>query len=371
MGLHWVEQAALEAQADLAAAAAAERAAAATESGDDGAGMGATHRPVGQEDKMSTWPDDGDSVGCDRRWSHSDELDQLVRGVLLHSRSSSQPSSAGDVSARSVDGVADWLQSQFAAGALCWGRCADYRCVQRRRGRTLLMECARAGATDALMALLSPGPTPDQPQGAGGETVVPSVSVNTASEDGHTALHYASYNGNTAAVHALLVAGANQARRNSKGETPHGSAQAGGHTHVAEVLRAWAAACAPALEDGEVPEYERDDVVQVSGNLAPQLSVVDGDAELRPHAGSSWVSRSNQRGAASWLLIELSGAKGVVSGTAVTLSRQRGGDTVEMVVGRSRSQDLVLRDLEVSTKHAKFGLGACIPFPLHAWSAST
>jgi hypothetical protein len=176
------------------------------------------------------------------------------------------------------------------------------------------------------------------------------MPVNTASEEGYTALHYASYHGNAAAVHALLVAGADQRLRNSKGETPYTSAKVGGHKHVGEVLRAWAAASA---EEGEVVEYDRA-MLEPSG----KLNTTD-DAEPISDASRSWVA--NQRVAASWLLIEISGAKGVGSGTVVALNKQRGGETVEMVVGRSRSQDLVLRDLEVSTRHAKLGLGgACI-----------
>ena len=54
---------------------------------------------------------------------------------------------------------------------------------------------------------------------------------------------------------------------------------------------------------------------------------------------------------------------GVTAGSAVALTGQqsghgrRVGNALEMVVGRSRSQQLVLRDLEVSTSHAKIGLG--------------
>ncbi len=371
MGLHWVEQAALEAQANIVAAttARASTAAATNEAevleqqdrphcrDEDGvAGSRISQRQAAVE-TFPSWTSD-DASECDRHWSHSDELDQLVRGVLhYHARSNTQ-CSASKVDGSSAEpvavatGVTEWLRMQFTAGALCWGRCADYRCVQRRHGRTLLMECARAGASEALAALLDPHTLPDQPRATPDKVRPRPLPVNTASEEGYTALHYASYNGHIAAVHALLVAGADQRLRNSKGETPHASAEAAGHNHVVDILHAWANASAPPLEEGEV--VERTTLGSAIEPGVHESSSTVEDAQPIPDA-RSWVAK--QRVPASWLLVELSGARDVVAGAVVALKKQHADETAEMVVGRSRSQDLVLKDIEVSTRHAKLGLG--------------
>jgi len=84
MGLHWVEQAALEAQAEIAAAAAAnEKAKAAEESSrrrsSSSSSSSSRHGKKRRRDERPAAEAASFSAVCDRRWSHSDELDQLVQ----------------------------------------------------------------------------------------------------------------------------------------------------------------------------------------------------------------------------------------------------------------------------------------------------
>ena len=84
MGLHWVEQAALEAQAEIAAAAAAnEKAKAAEESSRrrrrSSSSSSSRHGKKRRRGERPAAEAASFSAVCDRRWSHSDELDQLVQ----------------------------------------------------------------------------------------------------------------------------------------------------------------------------------------------------------------------------------------------------------------------------------------------------
>jgi hypothetical protein len=240
--LHWVEQAAIEAQAALAVV------------GPGGGGGGGGGTTSGQEQAV-----DGDDARssnvplltdeeeeaaeeemcwptCERSWSHSDELDQLCAIV-------GQGMAAGD----SPDALAERMRGMLREGALCWGRCVSY-CCSRRRRRNLLMECARSGAATAVRALLARGGGGS----AGGEAAVLPRPLSRRELDlraeggGHSALHYAAYGGHEAVVHALLHAGADAALRNARGETAEQSAMAGGHPHLASVLVAWTVATAQA-----------------------------------------------------------------------------------------------------------------------------
>ena len=234
MVLHWVEQAAIEAQAALAQQAdqdlldgaapvrsftsrsvgAAEWSRAAPV-----AARGTNAQNDGLLEEEMVWPT------CERAWSHSDELDQVCAAIR-----------DGMQSGLGSEALAASLRETFAAGALCWGRCVSY-CCARRKQRNLLMECARSGAVAAIWALLGQGVPPVLPD------PLSSAALDLRIErGGYSALHYAAYGGHAAAVHALLHAGADAQIANSLGETPEQSAVAGGHPHVASVLAAWTAA---------------------------------------------------------------------------------------------------------------------------------
>ena len=426
MGLHWVEQAALEAQAEIAAAAAAnEKAKAAEESSRRRRSSSSSSSRHGKKRRRGERPaataEASFSAVCDRRWSHSDELDQLVQlirqprsaaaeesyrsemrrqvyaelqsirlrltqasgwealsAVPMAPRDSqwrrcahevasslglatasegdgaerhvvvSRPaygtaaaplsSSDGAGNGHGVDGasasstsgaVGARFRQQFEAGALCWGRCVDYRCTQRRQGRTLLMECARAGATDALQALLT---TSGSSEGAIPPPAKPVPPVNTASLEGYTALHYASWGGHAAAVHALLTAGADVTARNAKGETAEGSALAAGHERVAQVLAAWRDAqqlaartvAVEQLEEGEVlseeeqQQEEEEPNVGATGNSKPSsIATSATSTETAAATTDDWLRQ--QRPAATFLRVVSSGAKGVPAGLAVRI----------------------------------------------------
>jgi hypothetical protein len=73
MALHWVEQAAIEAQAELAAEATAAPALLQAPPPPPRTTSQAARRAEPSHAEM-TWPT------CERAWSHSDELDQLCGG---------------------------------------------------------------------------------------------------------------------------------------------------------------------------------------------------------------------------------------------------------------------------------------------------
>lgn len=81
---------------------------------------------------------------------------------------------------------------------------SDPSCVPRRdaRGRDAVMEASRGGHDTVLQILLT-----WDPEGASG-------AVARADEDGNTALHFASSNGNLLVLRTLLAAGADPGRRN-------------------------------------------------------------------------------------------------------------------------------------------------------------
>ena len=283
-----------------------------------------------------------------RRWAHEaaealglvtcSEAEGTARHVVVRRRGRHADTAGSlpeDAAEDQESGVAGRLRRVFEDGALCWGRCVDY-CCPRRNGRSLLMECARAGATEALTALLTP------PAEGLGSSALPEgcrpAAVNGQSAEGHSALHYASYSGHAAAVHALLQAGADGTARNARGEMAEGSANAGGHAHVAQVLAAWAEATRTELEEGEVEEG-------CGAALASGKGARDATATGADGAAASW---GEQKEPAQFLMVESPAAKGVAPGAIVALPS----GAAEMTVGRSRSCGLALRDLEVSSLHA-------------------
>lgn len=82
---------------------------------------------------------------------------------------------------------------------------SDPSCVPRRdaRGRDAVMAASRGGHDTVVQILLT-----WDPEGA-------SSAVARADEDGNTALHFASSNGNLLVLRTLLAAGADPARRNA------------------------------------------------------------------------------------------------------------------------------------------------------------
>ena len=118
-------------------------------------------------------------------------------------------------------------------------------CVPRRdaRGRDAVMEASRGGHDTVVQILLT-----WDPQGAGD-------AVARCDEDGNTALHFASSNGNLLVLRTLLAAGADPGRRNAWDWTAISySATVAAEVYlkglVAETKRKKQAGAAPALKKG-------------------------------------------------------------------------------------------------------------------------